>query len=201
MFTSRYKVCLSTHNAWPIYHRYVLILDQWFTNTGTLLTHYWYYRDFLLTKGWLMIGRYVSRYLTDTLLTPDWYKVTNAQPTLNWQSICDRHSAAISIDMSTDPWPPSVDTPYKTLDPSARGNWAIYWSVIVRWLRKDALFKALLLGRKQKATILVKTFGTLCFLGEENIIQVDPLPSWTVLGVTSQTPFTYLVHFMDLNFV
>ena len=52
-----------------------------------------------------------------------------------------------------------------------------------------------------QATILVKTFGTLCVLGEENVIQVDPPPPWTVLGVTSQTPFTYLVHFKDLNFV
>ena len=51
------------------------------------------------------------------------------------------------------------------------------------------------------ATILVKTFGTLCVLGEENVLQVDPTPPWTVLGVTSQIPFTYLVHFMDLNFV
>ena len=52
-------------------------------------------------------------------------------------------------------------------------------------------------------TILVKTFETLCVLGDENVIQVDPPPSppSTVLGVTSQTPFTYLVHFMDLNFV
>ena len=48
-------------------------------------------------------------------------------------------------------------------------------------------------------TILVKTFGTLCVLGEENVIHVDPLSPRTVLGVTSQTPFTYLVHFMDLN--
>ena len=49
-------------------------------------------------------------------------------------------------------------------------------------------------------TILVKTFGTLCVLGEENVIKVDPPhPPRTVLGVTSQTPFTYLVHFMDLN--
>ena len=52
-------------------------------------------------------------------------------------------------------------------------------------------------------TILVKTFGTLCVLGDENVIQVDhpPPPPSTVLGVTSQTPFTYLLHFMDLNFV
>ena len=55
-------------------------------------------------------------------------------------------------------------------------------------------------------TILVKTFGTLCVLGDENVIQVDPpppplSPPSTVLGVTSQTPFIYLVHFMDLNFV
>ena len=51
-------------------------------------------------------------------------------------------------------------------------------------------------------TILVKTFGTLCVLGDENVIQVDPPPpASTVLGVISQTPFTYLVHFMDLNFV
>ena len=139
MFTSRYKVCLSTHNAWPIYHGYILILNGWFTDT--LLTHYWYYRDFLLTKGWLMIGRYVCWYLTDTLLTPDWYKVTNTQPSLNWQSICDQHSAATSIDMSTDPWPPLVDTPYKALDPSALGNWATYWSIIVTGSRKDALLK------------------------------------------------------------
>ena len=39
------------------------------------------------------------------------------------------------------------------------------------------------------ATILVKTFGTLCVLGEENVLQVDPPPPWTVLGVKSQTPF------------
>ena len=39
------------------------------------------------------------------------------------------------------------------------------------------------------ATILVKTFGTLCVLGEENVLQVDPPPPWTLLGVTSQTPF------------
>ena len=78
--------------------------------------------------------------------------------------------------MSTDPWPPLVDTPYKTLDLSALGNWAIYWSIIVRRLRKDALFKALLLRSKLKATILVKMFGTLCILGEENVIRVDPLP-------------------------
>ena len=57
------------------------------------------------------------------------------------------------------------------------------------------------LSGKWQTTILVKTFGTLCILGEENVIQVDPPPPWTVLGVTSQTPFTYLVHFMDLNFV
>ena len=53
-------------------------------------------------------------------------------------------------------------------------------------------------------TILVKTFRTLCVSGEKNAIQVDSLPyptSLTVLGVTSQTPFTYLAHVKDLNFV
>ena len=29
----------------------------------------------------------------------------------------------------------------------------------------------------------------------------SPTPSLTVLGVTSQTPFTYLAHVKDLNFV
>ena len=35
------------------------------------------------------------------------------------------------------------------------------------------------------STILVKTFGTLCVSGEENVIQVDPPSPWTVLGVTN----------------
>ena len=37
------------------------------------------------------------------------------------------------------------------------------------------------------STILVKTFGTLCVSGEENVIQVHPPPPspWTVLGVTN----------------
>ena len=52
-----------------------------------------------------------------------------------------------------------------------------------------------------RATILAKKFGTLCVLGEEHVVQVDPLSPWTVLGVSIQTPFTYLVHFMDINFV
>ena len=30
------------------------------------------------------------------------------------------------------------------------------------------------------STILVKTFGTLCVSGEENVIQVDPPSPWTV---------------------
>ena len=50
-------------------------------------------------------------------------------------------------------------------------------------------------------TILVKTFGTLCVLGEENVIQVDPPTPWTVLGVTSQTTFTYLANVKDIQFV
>ena len=29
---------------------------------------------------------------------------------------------------------------------------------------------------KQDPTILVKTFGTLCVLGEENVVQVGPPP-------------------------
>ena len=41
-------------------------------------------------------------------------------------------------------------------------------------------------------------WDTPCFRWR-NIIQVHPPPPWTVLGVTSQTPFTYLVHFRDLN--
>ena len=52
-----------------------------------------------------------------------------------------------------------------------------------------------------KPTILDKTFGTLCVSGKENVIEVDPLPSWTVLSVTSQTPFIYFVHVKGLNFV
>ena len=35
------------------------------------------------------------------------------------------------------------------------------------------------------STILVKTFGTLCVSGEENVIQVDPPSPGTVLGVTN----------------
>ena len=88
-----------------------------------------------------------------------------ADTRLLYQSICQ---LTLSLHWLTPP--------YKALDPSALGNWATYWSIIVTGLRKDALLKALLLGSKQKATILVKTFGTLCVLGEENVIQVDPLP-------------------------
>ena len=50
-------------------------------------------------------------------------------------------------------------------------------------------------------TILFKTFGTLCVSGEENVIQVDPPPPWTVLDVTSQTLFTYFAYAKNLNFV
>ena len=88
-----------------------------------------------------------------------------ADTRLLYQSICQ---LTLSLHWLTPP--------YKALDPSALGNWATYWSIIVTGLRKDALLKALLLGSKQKATILVKTFGTLCVLGEGNVIQVDPLP-------------------------
>ena len=106
--------------------------------------------------------------------------MTNTQPSLNWQSIStyvtDTRLLYRSICQLTLSLHRSTCTHHKTLDLSALGNWAIYWSIIVRWLRKDALLKALLLGSKQKATILVKTFGTLCVLGEENVIQVDPLP-------------------------
>ena len=48
-----------------------------------------------------------------------------------------------------------------------------------------------------QASTLVKTFGTLFVSGEENAIQVSP--SWIVLGVTRQTPFTYLAHVKGLN--
>ena len=54
-------------------------------------------------------------------------------------------------------------------------------------------------------SILLQTYNpgqnvwdTLC---NENVIVVDPLHSWTVLGVTSQTPFIYFAHVKDLNFV
>ena len=50
-------------------------------------------------------------------------------------------------------------------------------------------------------TILFKTFWTLCFPVEENVIQVDPPPPRTVLDVTSQTLFTYFAFAKDLNFV
>ena len=43
-------------------------------------------------------------------------------------------------------------------------------------------------------------WDTSCFRWR-NVIQVDPPPPWTVLDITSQTPFTYLVHFKDLNFM
>ena len=48
-----------------------------------------------------------------------------------------------------------------------------------------------------QASTLVKTFATLFVSGEENAIQVAP--SCIVLGVTSQTPFTYLAHVKGLN--
>ena len=48
-----------------------------------------------------------------------------------------------------------------------------------------------------QASTLVKTFATLFVSGEENAIQVAP--SWIVLGVTSQTTFTYLAHVKGLN--
>ena len=57
---------------------------------------------------------------------------------------------------------------------------------------------------ENQTTILVKTFGTLCVSGEENVIQVDPPPpplDIRVLGVTSQTLFTYFAYGKDLNFV
>ena len=57
---------------------------------------------------------------------------------------------------------------------------------------------------ENQTTILVKTFGTLCVSGEENVIQVDPPPlnlNFRVLGVTSQTLFTYFAYGKDLNFV
>ena len=46
------------------------------------------------------------------------------------------------------------------------------------------------------STILVKTFGTLCVSGEENVIQVDPPPPgqcWMF-----QTPFAYLAHVKEM---
>ena len=56
---------------------------------------------------------------------------------------------------------------------------------------------------ENQTTILVKTFGTLCVSGEENVIQVDPPHplNTRVLGVTSKTLFTYFAYGKDLNFV
>ena len=51
------------------------------------------------------------------------------------------------------------------------------------------------------STILVKTFGTLCVLGVENVIQVDPLPPEHCWVLQVKTPFTYLANIKDLNFV
>ena len=51
------------------------------------------------------------------------------------------------------------------------------------------------------STILVKTFGTLCVLGVENVIQVDPLPPEQCWVLQVKTPFTYLANIKDLNFV
>ena len=48
---------------------------------------------------------------------------------------------------------------------------------------------------------LVKTFRTLCVSGEENVIQSFPPPPLNSVGLTSQTPFTYLANVKDLNFV
>ena len=42
---------------------------------------------------------------------------------------------------------------------------------------------------------------TSCLRWGNVTFKLTPLPPWTVLGVTSQTLFTYLVHFKDLNFV
>ena len=38
-------------------------------------------------------------------------------------------------------------------------------------------------------TILVKTFGTLCVLGEENVIQVDPPPPLNSVGCYKSNTF------------
>ena len=47
------------------------------------------------------------------------------------------------------------------------------------------------------STILVKTFGTLCVSGEENVIQVDPPPPPGQCWVL-QTPFAYLAHVKEM---
>ena len=38
-------------------------------------------------------------------------------------------------------------------------------------------------------TILVKTFGTLCVLGDENVIQVDPSPPLNSVGCYKSNTF------------
>lgn len=56
-------------------------------------------------------------------------------------------------------------------------------------------------GKSVKISKWVKySSGTLGLSCKENVIQVNPSPR-TVLGVTSQTPFTYLAQAIDLNFV
>ena len=58
-------------------------------------------------------------------------------------------------------------------------------------------------ARTCRPTILVKTFGTLCFRAGKcnSSTPPPPPPSWAVLGVTSQTLFTYFAYATDLNFV
>ena len=66
-------------------------------------------------------------------------------------------------------------------------NWSQHWCAI-----------SFRLG--SQTTILVKTFGTLCF--RWGICNSSwPLPPWTVLDATSQTLFTYFAYAKDLNFV
>ena len=77
---------------------------------------------------------------------------------------------------------------------------------ILDFKSENSIFKLKSLGTThilRDSTILVKTFGTLCVSGEENVIQVDPPPPLNirVLGVTSQTLFTYFAYGKDLNFV
>ena len=56
-------------------------------------------------------------------------------------------------------------------------------------------------GKSVKISKWVKySSGTIGLSCKENVIQVNPSPR-TVLGVTSQTPFTYLAQAIDLNFV
>ena len=65
------------------------------------------------------------------------------------------------------------------------------------WKGVSAQGKSVKISKWVKYNSGQNVWDTSC---KENVIQVNPSPR-TVLGVTSQTPFTYLAQVIDLNFV